>query len=150
MLYEDIILWVVKDPKGGPRDVLRWGFSFDITRVQITSQNRKPPFHSRLFVVDMTDELDRTIFLFLESPLPVLCSISHILARAIGDNAVEVDGFTHAAPFFSTSISKRAVKVHCQRSILKTPVFRRSVRTAFRGWEKSETKPMRYSTDALS
>jgi hypothetical protein len=83
--------------------------------------------------MDLTDELDRTIFLIRENPLPILCLITHILAWAIRDDAVEVDGFTHAAPFFSTHIGKRAIKVHWKQSILKTPVFRKSVRTDIRG-----------------
>ncbi|KND88769.1 hypothetical protein TOPH_06521 [Tolypocladium ophioglossoides CBS 100239] len=90
-----------------------------------------------------------TIFLFRENPLPIICPISHILARAIRDDAIEVDGFRHAAPFFSTYIRKQATKVNWKPSALKTPVFRRSVRTTVGGWVKSETEPMKYSTYAF-
>ncbi|KZZ99241.1 FluG domain-containing protein [Beauveria brongniartii RCEF 3172] len=91
----------------------------------------------------------KTIFLFRENPLPILCPISHILARAIRDNAVDVDGFTHATLFFSTEIGRAATKVNWKTSMLKTPVFRRSVRSAAGGWEKSSTDPMKYSAYAF-
>ena len=97
----------------------------------------------------LTDALDRTIFLFRENPLPILCPITHILARAIRDDAIEVGGYTQAAPFFSTHIGKRAMKVQWKQSILKTPVFRRPIRAEDGGWVKSDTEPMRYSTYAF-
>jgi hypothetical protein len=89
-----------------------------------------------------------TIFLFRENPLPIFCPISHLLARAIRDDAIEVDGFHHASTLFSTRIGKSAIKVHWKPSILKTPLFRRSTRSAA-GWDKSSTEPMKYSTYAF-
>ncbi|KAM3533679.1 hypothetical protein MY4038_002994 [Beauveria bassiana] len=62
---------------------------------------------------------------------------------------VDVDGFTHATPFFSTEIGRAATKVNWKTSMLKTPVFRRSVRSAAGGWEKSSTDPMKYSAYAF-
>ena len=38
--------------------------------------------------------------MFRENALPILCPITHVLARAIRDDAVLVDGYTSAEPFF--------------------------------------------------
>ncbi|KAJ3499717.1 hypothetical protein NLG97_g97 [Lecanicillium saksenae] len=130
LCYEDIILWIVRDPNGRGRDVLAMEVFF---RHHKGVDNKPKP----------------TSFVFRENPLPILCPISHILARAIRDDAVDVDGFSHAAPFFSTKISRAATKVNWKTSMLKTPVFRRSVRTAAGGWEKSTTDPMKYSAYAF-
>ncbi|KAM3562091.1 hypothetical protein MY1884_001997 [Beauveria asiatica] len=130
LCYEDIVLWIVRDPNSGGRDVLAMEVLF---RHHKGVDNKPKP----------------TIFLFRENPLPILCPISHILARAIRDNAVDVDGFTHATPFFSTEIGRAATKVNWKTSMLKTPVFRRSVRSAAGGWEKSSTDPMKYSAYAF-
>lgn len=83
-----------------------------------------------------------------EHPLPILCPISHILARALRDDAILVDGYATAEPFFDTHLQDQAVKVHWKPSMLKTPVFRKSVQTAM-GYEKSMTEPMPYSTYAF-
>ncbi|KAH7110517.1 FluG domain-containing protein [Dactylonectria estremocensis] len=90
-----------------------------------------------------------TVFLFREHPLPMLCPISHILARAIRDDAIQVNGYSSAEPFFSTKLGKGAVKVHWKPCKLKIPVFRKSVRTASGAWQKSETEPMKYATYAF-
>jgi hypothetical protein len=44
----------------------------------------------------------------------MLCPISYILALAIKDNAIEVDGFTHAEPFFISNLQDptKAILVH--------------------------------------
>ena len=85
--------------------------------------------------------------MFRENPLAILCPISHILARALRDDAILVDGYTTAEPFFDTNLQDpvQAVKVHWKPSMLKTPVFRRSVQMAT-GWEKSMIDPMPYLT----
>jgi hypothetical protein len=88
-----------------------------------------------------------TTFLFRENPLPILCPISHILTRAIRDDAIFVDGYTSAEPFFATNLGgqrMRAMKVHWKPEWLTRPVFRRSVRTVT--WVKSQTEPMTYAT----
>jgi hypothetical protein len=56
----------------------------------------------------------RTTFLFREHPLATLCPISYILARAIRDDAILVDSFTTAEPFFNTHLQDpvQADKVH--------------------------------------
>ncbi|KAM3533678.1 hypothetical protein MY4038_002993 [Beauveria bassiana] len=130
LCYEDIVLWVVRDPNRGGRDVL----AMEVFLRHHKGAEKKPK---------------PTIFLFRENPLPILCPISHILARAIRDDAVDVDGFSYAAPFFSTKIGKPATKVYWKTSMLKTPVFRRSVRTTAGSWEKSTTDPMKYSAYAF-
>ncbi|KAM7188974.1 Protein of unknown function (DUF3435) domain containing protein [Rhypophila sp. PSN 637] len=66
--------------------------------------------------------------------------IPYILARAIRDNAIDIAGYTSAEPFFSTNLSKNAVKVAWKPSWLKRPVFRKSVRT---------TEPMKYAIYAF-
>jgi hypothetical protein len=40
--------------------------------------------------------------LFYEHPLPILCPISYILARALRDKAILVEGYAKAEPFFDT------------------------------------------------
>ncbi|KAJ6437505.1 hypothetical protein O9K51_10064 [Purpureocillium lavendulum] len=129
LCYEDMVLWIVRDPNMGGRDVL----AMEVLFRHHKGADKKPK---------------PTIFLFRENPLPILCPIAHILARAIRDDAVEVDGFRHASPFFTSNIYKPAVKVLWKPSMLKTPVFRRSVRTPA-GWVKSDTDPMKYSTYAF-
>ncbi|KID73434.1 FluG domain-containing protein, partial [Metarhizium brunneum ARSEF 3297] len=129
LCYEDIVLWIVQDPNQRGRDVLAMEVFFRYHK----GADRKPK---------------PTIFLFRENPLPILCPISHLLARAISDDAIEVGGFHHAAPLFSSHIRRKAIKVHWKPSVLKKPVFRRSVRTAT-GWLKSETEPMKYSAYAF-
>lgn len=73
--------------------------------------------------------------------------MTHILARAIRDDAIEVDGFTHGRAFFSTNINQEATKINWKPSMMKRPVFRQSMRDAV-AWYKSETEPMRYQTYA--
>ncbi|KAF2181317.1 hypothetical protein K469DRAFT_729448 [Zopfia rhizophila CBS 207.26] len=130
LCYEDITLWIVKDPKQGGRDILAMEVYF---RYHKGADNKPKP----------------TIFLFREHPLAILCPISYILARAIRDDAIQVDGYSRAEPFFSTQLGKGAVKVHWKSSKLKTPIFRTSIRAASGRWEKSGTKPMKYSTYAF-
>jgi hypothetical protein len=70
------------------------------------------------------------------------------LTRAIRDDAIFVDGYTSAEPFFATNLGgqrMRAMKVHWKPEWLKRPVFRKSVRT-MTGPVKSKTEPMTYST----
>ncbi|KAJ6437937.1 cell cycle control protein cwf16 [Purpureocillium lavendulum] len=129
LCYEDIVLWIVQDPNKAGRDVL----AMEVLFRHHKGADKKPK---------------PTVFLFRENPLPILCPIAHILARAIRDDAVQVDGYRHASPFFTSNIRKQAAKVNWKPSILKTPVFRRSVRTPA-GWVKSDTDPMKYSAYAF-
>lgn len=66
------------------------------------------------------------------------------------DDAIQVDGYTTAKPFFATNLHREgvmAVKVHWKPTMLKVLLFRRSKQTA-NGWGKVETEPMPYSTYA--
>ncbi|KAF5616442.1 hypothetical protein F25303_13524 [Fusarium sp. NRRL 25303] len=109
LCYEDLTLWIVKDPKAGGRDVLAMEVALK--------------FHKNV---------DR-------KPKP------HVLARAIRDDAVLVEGYDSAEPFFSTRLSCQAVKVHWKPHMLKIPVFRRTVRNSSRTWALSDIEAVRYS-----
>ena len=88
--------------------------------------------------------------MFREHPRPILCPVAHILARAIRDKAILVEGYTTAEPFFTTNLQQdrvKAVKVHWKANMLKVPVFRRSRHTA-NGWEKTDNEPMLYGSYA--
>lgn len=74
-----------------------------------------------------------------------------MLARAIRDDAILVDGYISAEPFFATNLRAQgmtAMKVHWKPEWLKRPVFRRSVRP-LGAWVKSKTEPMPYSSYAF-
>ncbi|KAK8073387.1 hypothetical protein PG994_004286 [Apiospora phragmitis] len=130
LCYEDVTLWIVKDPRNRGRDVLAMEVCF---RFHKGADNKPKP----------------TIFLLREHPLPILCPISHILARAIRDDAIQVDGYDKAKPFFSTQLKKDAVKVHWKAEWLKRPLFRKSVRTESGGWKKAMEEAMRYAVYAF-
>ncbi|RFU29061.1 hypothetical protein B7463_g7279, partial [Scytalidium lignicola] len=132
LCYEDICLWIVKNPKKGERDVL----AMEVFLRHHKGVDNKPK---------------PTTFLFRENALPILCPISHLLTRAIRDDAILVDGYTSAEPFFSTNLrgqKMRAMKVHWKAEWLKRPVFCRSALTV-NGWVKSKTEPMTYQTYAF-
>ncbi|PQE19655.1 hypothetical protein CJF31_00010054 [Rutstroemia sp. NJR-2017a BVV2] len=130
LCYEDIRLWIVRNPTPGERDLL----GMEITLAHHKGADRKPK---------------PTTFLFHEETLPILCPVSHILAIAIRDNAIKVDGFTHAEPFFVSNLQDptKAVLVHWKSEKLKTPIFRQAVWT-FDGLSTSAHKALRYSTFA--
>ncbi|EXM13173.1 hypothetical protein FOTG_18367 [Fusarium oxysporum f. sp. vasinfectum 25433] len=129
LCYEDLTLWIVKDPRAGRRDVLAMEVALKFHK----NVDRKPK---------------PTIFLVREHRLPMLCPISHVLARAIRDDAILVDGYDSAEPFFNTKLSCQAVKVHWKPHMLKIPVFRRTVRSSSRTWVLSGIEAVRYSTYA--
>lgn len=73
------------------------------------------------------------------------------MTRAIRDDAILVDGYTSAEPFFATDLRAqgiRAMKVHWKAEWLKRPLFRSSSSTV-NGWMKSKTDPITYSTYAF-
>jgi hypothetical protein len=72
-----------------------------------------------------------------------------MLAIAIKDDAIEVNGYSCAEPFFETNLQSptKAMLVHWKPEMLKVPIFRQAVRTAT-GFVTSESKAMRYSTYA--
>ncbi|KAI9729334.1 MAG: hypothetical protein M1818_008541 [Claussenomyces sp. TS43310] len=71
----------------------------------------------------------------------------HILAIAIKDDAIQVDGYGHAAPFFASHLQHpmKAMLVRWKPEKLKMPIFRQAVST-LNGFATSNTKAMRYST----
>lgn len=77
----------------------------------------------------------------------MLCPIGHILAIAIRDDAIKVDGFAYAEPFFTSNLQDptKVVLVHWKPEKLKVSIFRQLVRT-FNGLTISEHKALRYST----
>lgn len=64
---------------------------------------------------------------------------------AIKDDAVEVDGYDKAEPFFETKLQEKAALVHWKPSKLKTPIFRQPVHSV-NGFITSDTKALRYTT----
>ncbi|ELR03151.1 hypothetical protein VC83_09677 [Pseudogymnoascus destructans] len=128
--YEDIRLWIVRNPTQGERDLL----GMEITFAHHKGADRKPK---------------PTTFLFHEEALPILCPVSHVLSIAIKDNAIEVEGFSHAEPFFTSHLQHptKAVLIHWKPEMLKRPIFRQAVRTCDM-FRTSEWKALRYSTYA--
>jgi hypothetical protein len=85
--------------------------------------------------------------LFRENDLPILCPISHIVARAIRDDAILADGWDNPAKLFATDLRRMgrpAIQIRWKPQWLKRPVFRRSVRVQ-NVWVKSETEAFAYS-----
>ncbi|KAF5968229.1 domain-containing protein [Fusarium coicis] len=69
----------------------------------------------------------------------------HVLARAIQDDTILVEGYDSAEPFFNTRLSCQAIKVHWKPHMLKIPVFRRTIRSSSRTWILSDIEAVRYS-----
>ncbi|OBT74038.1 hypothetical protein VF21_07827 [Pseudogymnoascus sp. 05NY08] len=130
LCYEDIRLWIVRNPTPGERDLL----GMEITFSHHKGADRKPK---------------PTTFLFHEEALPILCPISHILTHAIKDDAIEVEGYSHAEPLFTSHLQHptKAVLIHWKPEMLKRPIFRQAVRTCDM-FRTSEWKALRYSTYA--
>ncbi|KFY03298.1 hypothetical protein V490_00220, partial [Pseudogymnoascus sp. VKM F-3557] len=105
LCYEDIRLWIVRNPTPGERDLL----GMEITFSHHKGADRKPK---------------PTTFLFHEEALPILCPISHILTHAIKDDAIEVEGYSHAEPLFTSHLQHptKAVLIHWKPEMLKRPI----------------------------
>ena len=74
------------------------------------------------------NKIEPTWFLFVEEECPGLCPISHILAKALAENIIANDGYqTSAEAFFSTRLSRKAVKIRWKKEWLHKPVFRRTL-----------------------
>jgi len=56
-------------------------------------------------------EIVPTWYPFVEERLPILCPISHLLAKALAEGVIKQDGYNRAEVFFNTKLSIRAVKV---------------------------------------
>ena len=121
----------------------------EITFVHHKGADRKPrPYVIAALPVYLIDVCAaRTTFLFHEETLPILCPVAHILAMAIKDDAIKVDGYTRAEPFFESNLQnpKKAVLVHWKPKMLKIPIFRQAVRGTD-GLMQSRYKALRYST----
>ncbi len=50
------------------------------------------------------------MFLFRENFLSILCLISHILTYIIRDNAILVNSYISAEPFFATDLGSQDIK----------------------------------------
>ncbi len=92
LCWEDVDLWILHDPAGKGRDrlamqvLLRWH----------KGANR---------------QVVPTWYLLIEEGLPILCLITHILAKALAEGVINDEGYqTTAGPFFATNLSKSAVE----------------------------------------
>lgn len=128
LCYEDITLWIVQNPQPGGRDLLA---------MEVFLRNHK----------GVDNKPKPTVFLFRENNLPILCPVSHIMARAIRDDAILVEGWNKPETFFATDLrrmSRPAMRVNWKPEWLKRPVFRQSEKV--KGvWVKSQTEPFPYS-----
>lgn len=110
LCQEDVTLWILQDPDGkGGRDRLG---------MQILLRWHKG--HNKKVVP--------TWFPFVEESLPVLCPISHILAKAVAEGVMASEGYqTNAEPFFRTKLNKKAIKVRWKKEWNHVPVFRQTL-----------------------
>jgi len=119
LCWEDIDLWILHDPEGdGGRDRLT---------MQVLLRFHKG--HNK--------EIVPTWYPFVEEKLPVLCPISHLLAKALAEGAIRQDGYDRAEAFFHTKLSIRAVKVEWKTEFLHKLVFCKTVES-FEGPTKSD------------
>jgi hypothetical protein len=66
-----------------------------------------------------------------------LCPISHLLAKALTEGAIENPGYQSAEAFFNTRLTHDAVKIRWKKDWLHKPVFRDTVQT-LTGYDKSD------------
>ncbi|KAF4633412.1 hypothetical protein G7Y89_g4704 [Cudoniella acicularis] len=64
-----------------------------------------------------------TTFLFRENPLPILYPISYILARAIRDDTILVDGYISAEPFYATNLRGENIKAIKVKSLFQAMLY---------------------------
>lgn len=94
LCWEDIDLWILRDPLGDS--------SRDCLAMQALLR-----FHK-----NHNNEMALTWYPFVEEKLPVLCPITHILAKAPAEGVIDKSGYgTRAEPFFSTKLGIRAVHI---------------------------------------
>lgn len=106
LCWEDIDFWILQDPdKNGGRDRLA---------MQVLLRFHKGENRKRV----------PTWFIFVEENLPILCPISHILAKALAEDVIAVANPGKAEPFFSSKIAGRGVKIRWKPEFLHKPVFR--------------------------
>ena len=127
LCWEDIDLWIIRDPDGnGGRDRLA---------MQVLLQWHK----------NENKKIVPTWYIFIEEPLPVLCPITHILAKALAEGVIENEGFkTRAEPFFATKLNKRAVSIRWKKEWLHKPVFRRTVKAETKNpWQEFQDRALK-------
>lgn len=74
------------------------------------------------------NEIVPTWFPFVEEKLPVLCPLTHILAKALAEGVIDQSGYdTRAEPFFGTKLGIRAMYIPWKKEFWHKPVFRRTV-----------------------
>lgn len=134
LCWEDIELWILQNPaEDGGRDTL--GMTMTLNYQKGSDRNPRP-----------------TRFIFTEESLPVICPVSHILAKAIAERVIQNEGYSRAEHFFQTRLQTKAVKVEWKEEFLHCPVFRKTVRTDMRFTKSFDPLPRnRYdrSTTAL-
>ncbi|KID86783.1 FluG domain-containing protein [Metarhizium guizhouense ARSEF 977] len=65
---------------------------------------------------------------FVEEDIPMLCLVSHILAKALSDGVIDNNGYQERAdPFFRTKLNKPPIKIRWKREWLHRPVSRETV-----------------------
>jgi len=121
LCWEDIKLWIIQDPDGG-RDQL-----------VMTVLLRFHKGHEK--------EQRPTSFLFVEEDIPLLCPISHLLAKALAEGVVAHEGYSRPEPFFSTKLSVLGVQIPWKRQFMHTPVFRQTIKS-IDGYKKID-EPLR-------
>ncbi|KJK82563.1 hypothetical protein H634G_02169 [Metarhizium anisopliae BRIP 53293] len=69
-----------------------------------------------------------TWYTFVEEDIPMLCLVSHILAKALSEGFIDNNGYQERAdPFFHTKLNKPSIKIRWKREWLHRPVSRETV-----------------------
>lgn len=105
LCLEDIDFWILRDPGGNDgRDrlamqiLLRWH----------KGENK---------------QIVPTWYTFVEEDIPMLCLVSHILAKALSEGFIDNNGYQERAdPFFHTKLNKPSIKIRWKREWLHRPV----------------------------
>ncbi|KAF5139087.1 hypothetical protein E5D57_002876 [Metarhizium anisopliae] len=110
LCLEDIHFWILRDPEGnGGRDRLA---------MQILLRWHK----------DENKQIVPTWHTFVEEDIPMLCLVSHILAKALSEGAIDNNGYQERAdPIFPTKLNKPSIKIRWKREWLHRPVSRGTV-----------------------
>jgi hypothetical protein len=119
LCWEDIDLWISRDPyRNGGRDRLV---------MQVLLRYHKGEERKRV----------PTWFILIEEDNPLLCPVSHLLAKALAEGVIENPGYQSAEMFFNTRLTHDAVKIRWKKDWLHKPVFRDTVPT-LAGFDKSD------------
>lgn len=103
LYWEDIDLWILRDPDGKGRDSL----VMQVLLRYHKGENKK---------------IVPTWYISIEEILPAFRPITHILAKALAEGVIANEGYqTQAEPFFATKLSKRALKIRWKKEWLHKP-----------------------------